>query len=72
MTKLIQKMKWPDYLILAVVVAFFGCIWFTIEGTLNYAWRWHLIPLYIIGWHTGREEYFTNIPPVVVFIFFFL
>jgi len=60
-TKLIQRMKWPDYLILAVVVAFFGYIWFTIEGTLNYAWRWHLIPNYILGWHTGREEYFANI-----------
>ncbi|WP_420012321.1 ABC transporter permease subunit [Tateyamaria sp.] len=61
MTKLIQRMKWPNYLILAVVVGFFGYIWFTIEGTLNYAWRWHLIPNYILGWHTGREEYFANI-----------
>jgi polar amino acid transport system permease protein len=61
MTKFIRKLKWPDYLILAVVIGFFGYIWFTIEGTLNYAWRWHLIPGYIVGWHTGREEWFANI-----------
>jgi polar amino acid transport system permease protein len=56
-----QKFRWPDWVILAVLMAFFAYIWFTIEGTLNYAWRWHLIPNYIVGWHTGREEYFANI-----------
>ncbi len=54
-------MRWPDYLLLAVLVAFFGYIWVTIEGTLNYKWRWELIPSYIVGYHTGREEYFANI-----------
>jgi His/Glu/Gln/Arg/opine family amino acid ABC transporter permease subunit len=61
MRNLIQRLRWPDYLILAVLVAFFGYIWFTIEGTLNYKWRWELIPGYIIGYHTGREEYFANL-----------
>jgi len=60
-TSFLRKLKWPDYLILAVLIGFFGYIWFTIEGTLNYAWRWHLIPSYIVGWHTGREEWFANI-----------
>ena len=54
-------MRWPDYLLLAVLIAFFWYIWVTIEGTLNYKWRWELIPSYIIGYHTGREEYFANI-----------
>ena len=54
-------MRWPDYLLLAVLIAFFWYIWVTIEGTLNYKWRWELIPGYIIGYHTGREEYFANI-----------
>lgn len=57
----LQKFKWPDWVILAVLVAFFGYIWLTIEGTLNYTWRWHLIPNYILGWHTTREEYFANL-----------
>lgn len=54
-------MKWPDYLILAVLIGFFGFIVFSIEGTLNYKWRWHLIPSYIVGWHSGREEWFANL-----------
>ncbi len=61
MSNFIQRLRWADYLILAVIVVFFGYIWITIDGTLNYKWRWHLIPNYIIGWHSGREEYFANL-----------
>lgn len=61
MIRFFQKFKWPDWVILGVLIAFFGYIWFTIEGTLNYSWRWHLIPNYILGWHTTREEYFANL-----------
>ena len=61
MRNLIQRMRWPDYLILAILFAFFGYIALTIQGQLNYKWRWHLIPNYIVGWHTGREEYFANL-----------
>jgi polar amino acid transport system permease protein len=57
----LSKLRWPDYLIAAVLIAFFGYIWFSIEGSLNYKWRWELIPGYIIGWHSGREEYFANL-----------
>ena len=48
-------------MILAMLVGFFGFILFSIEGTLNYKWRWHLIPGYIVGWHSGREEWFANL-----------
>ena len=61
MQDFIKKLKWPDYLILAVLFCFFGYIWYSIEGTLNYKWRWEIIPSYIIGWHSGREEYFANL-----------
>lgn len=61
MIRFFQKFRWPDWVILGVLMAFFGYIWFTIEGTLNYSWRWHLIPSYILGWHTTREVYFANI-----------
>lgn len=60
MIRFFQKFRWPDWVILGVLMAFFGYIWLTIEGTLNYSWRWHLIPNYILGWHTTREEYFAN------------
>ncbi len=56
-----RKLKWPDYLILVILIGFFGYIWYAIEGALNYKWRWELIPGYIVGWHSGREEYFANL-----------
>lgn len=61
MQSFIKRLKWPDYLIAAVLIGFFGYIWYSIEGTLNYKWRWELIPGYIVGWHSTREEYFANL-----------
>ena len=61
MQNFLKKLRWPDYLIMAVLIAFFGYIWLSIEGALNYKWRWELIPGYIVGWHSGREEYFANL-----------
>ncbi len=61
MQDFLKKLRWPDYVIVVVLVVFFGYIWLSIEGTLNYKWRWELIPGYIVGWHTGREEYFANL-----------
>lgn len=61
MQDFLKKLRWPDYLIVAVLVVFFGYIWLSIEGTLNYKWRWELIPGYIVGWHSSREEYFANL-----------
>lgn len=57
----LKKLHWLDWLVLAVVLAFFGYIWWKIEGTLNYNWRWHLIPNYILRFHTEREEWFANV-----------
>ena len=61
MIKLLKKLHWLDYLVLAVVLSFFGYIWWQIEGALNYNWRWHLIPNYIMRYHTVREEWFANV-----------
>ncbi|RLK07582.1 amino acid ABC transporter permease [Ruegeria conchae] len=61
MQEFLRKIRWPDYVIVAVLITFFGYIWLSIEGTLNYKWRWELIPSYIVGWHSGREEYFANL-----------
>ena len=57
----LKKLHWLDYLVLAVVVGFFGYIWWQIEGVLNYNWRWGQIPNYIVRYHTGREEWFANL-----------
>ena len=57
----LKKLHWLDYLVLAVVVGFFGYIWWQIDGVLNYNWRWEQIPNYIVRYHTGREEWFANL-----------
>lgn len=54
-------LHWGDWLILAALLAFAGFVWWSIEGTLNYRWRWHLIPNYVLRWHTAREEWFANL-----------
>jgi len=59
--KTLKKMQWLDYVLLILVIAFFGYIWWQIEGNLNYKWRWHLIPNYILRYHTVREEWFANV-----------
>jgi polar amino acid transport system permease protein len=59
--KTMKKLHWLDFVILTILIGFFGYIWFQIEGSLNYKWRWSLIPNYILRWHTGREEWFANL-----------
>ncbi|MGI9388434.1 MAG: amino acid ABC transporter permease [Boseongicola sp.] len=61
MRSTLKKLHWLDYLVLAVIAGFFGYIWVQIEGSLNYKWRWELIPNYIFRYHTGREEWFANV-----------
>ncbi|MCC6006531.1 MAG: amino acid ABC transporter permease [Rhodobacteraceae bacterium] len=61
MRNMIRRLRWPDYLILAVLALFAGYVWFTVEGSLNYNWRWNRIPNQIVGYHTVREEYFAGL-----------
>lgn len=61
MRRFAKKLHWMDFVVVAVLVAFFGYIWLQIEGSLNYKWRWELIPNYIVRWHTTREEWFANL-----------
>ena len=56
MSPIPEKLHWLDYLILAVLAVFFGYIWYQIEGTLNYNWRWDLIPNYILRYHTSARN----------------
>ncbi|WP_157056412.1 amino acid ABC transporter permease [Pseudorhodobacter aquimaris] len=56
-----QRLHWPDYLILAVIIAFAAAIWFRISGALNYNWQWHRIPNYILRWDEDEGRWFTNL-----------
>jgi polar amino acid transport system permease protein len=48
-------------LILTILVGIIGYVALRIEGTLNYEWRWELIPDYIIRYREDREEWFANL-----------
>ncbi len=61
MRQYLKKLHWVDFLVLGVVIAFFGYILLQIEGSLNYKWRWEKIPNYILRYHTEREEWFANL-----------
>ncbi len=61
MVRFIKKLHWLDYVVLAVLLAFFGYIALQIGGKLNYNWRWEKIPNYILRYHTKREEWFANL-----------
>ncbi len=61
MPSILRNLRWPDLLILAVLAAGIGYVVATIEGTLSYEWRWHLIPDYILRWREDRGEWFANL-----------
>jgi polar amino acid transport system permease protein len=59
--RLLKRLHWGDWLILAVLLSAAIFFAFQTAETLNYKWRWHLIPNYILGWHTRRQEWFANL-----------
>lgn len=56
-----KKLCWLDWLILTILVGIIGYVALRIGGTLNYEWRWELIPDYIIRYREDREEWFANL-----------
>ena len=55
------KLRPLDGLLLLVIAAVFAAVWFRIEGTVNYAWRWDIIPNYIMRWDENLEEWVPNL-----------
>ncbi|MBX2826076.1 MAG: amino acid ABC transporter permease [Gammaproteobacteria bacterium] len=56
-----KKFHWLDFVLLLLVAAFVGYVWYRIDGTLNYKWRWEIIPNYIVRWHTEKEAWVANL-----------
>ncbi|WP_240611138.1 amino acid ABC transporter permease [Oceaniglobus ichthyenteri] len=56
-----KRLKLADYLILAVLAGLIGYVVLTIEGKLNYEWRWELIPNYILRYREDQEVWFANL-----------
>lgn len=61
MTGVFKKLHWVDWLIVLGLFVFGIYVAVQIGDALHYKWRWHLIPKYIVGWHTRREEWFANV-----------
>ncbi|MBU3030898.1 amino acid ABC transporter permease [Paracoccus marinaquae] len=56
----LRKLHWLDWAILALLILLAGYVWLRIDGTLNYKWRWQIIPQFLIrydeeagGWVGG-------------------
>lgn len=56
-----RKIHWLDIVLLVVVTAFIGFIWFRIDGALNYKWRWEIIPNYIVRWNPEKQAWVANL-----------
>ena len=55
-----KRLHWVDFLIIAVLVAFFLYVWLQIEGKLNYIWRWEQIPNYLFFYNEKTERWTAN------------
>ena len=56
-----KRLHWADFLIVAVLAAFFFYVWFQIEGKLNYIWRWDQIPNYLFFYDERTERWTANV-----------
>ena len=61
MIKRRKRLHWADFAILAVLLLFFGYIWFQIEGKLNYKWRWDIIPSYMFRFDEENGRWIANL-----------
>ncbi|MFK7992875.1 MAG: amino acid ABC transporter permease [Granulosicoccus sp.] len=60
LTKL-KKLHWLDFVLLIGVFALAVIVWYRIEGTLNYKWRWDIIPNYIIRFDEEKGRWVANL-----------
>ncbi len=56
-----KKLHWLDVLLLIGLVLVAAVIWYRIDGTLNYKWRWEIIPNYILRWDAENERWVANL-----------
>ena len=56
-----RRLHWLDGVIVLVIAVFAGIIWYRIEGSLNYRWRWEIIPNYILRWDAESGRWVANV-----------
>ena len=50
-----------DGVILAVIIGFFGYIWYRLFFSLNYKWNWGIIPTYLFRFDADQQRWTANI-----------
>lgn len=61
MRKLIKRLHWLDYVILAVIIGLASVIILRIGGALNYDWRWERIPNYMFRYKESEDRWVANL-----------
>ena len=61
MRRLLKRLHWLDVVILAVLAFLFVYIWQQIGGTLQYKWRWELIPNYLFRYDEESSRWVANV-----------
>lgn len=61
MRELIRRLTWLDVVLLVVVAAAVAWVGLRIQGTLNYAWRWEIIPNYLLRFDEENGRWVANL-----------
>ena len=61
MRRLIGRLTWIDFALLIVVAAFFAWVGLRVQGTLNYVWRWEIIPNYLLRHDAESGRWVANL-----------
>lgn len=61
MRKLIKRLHWMDFVILAVVTTLAAVIVLRVGGALNYDWRWEKIPNYLYRYKESEDRWVSNL-----------
>ena len=61
MSGLIRRLTWLDAVLLVVVAAAIVWVGLRIQGTLNYQWRWEIIPNYLLRFDEENGRWVANL-----------
>lgn len=61
MRTLIRRLTWIDVVLLAVVAAAVAWVGLRVQGTLNYEWRWEIIPNYLLRFDGENGRWVANL-----------
>jgi len=56
-----RRLHWLDGVILLLVLAAIGYVYYRVDSVLNYDWDWSFLPGYLIRWDAERGRWVANI-----------